>query len=140
MKRIMLIDHDLEQLRATALSLSSDFRTLNCTRGSKAMDLFKLFLPHGLILDPATPGLEEGRFIEKVRELPGGYRIPILGATRFTGPRSIERAFQWKVDALYSKPCAPEKLREKLLGLLGQPLRAPTSERTPELNLDLTAP
>ncbi|HVZ81131.1 MAG TPA: hypothetical protein VHE12_10125 [bacterium] len=118
MKKIMLIDSDVEQLRTLDKGLSNSFQLLNCSRGEKALDLYRIFLPHALVLDPTTPGLPESGFLRSLRELPGGYRIPVLALTRIRSTRTLEDIFRWKVDVVLSKPCAAERAEKKLREML----------------------
>ncbi len=118
MRKIMLIDSDVQQLKVLNEGLSPHFQLLNCSRGEKAMDLYKIFLPQALVLDPNTPGLPESDFIRSVRDLPGGYRIPILAMTRIRNTQVLSDIFRWKVDMVLSKPCAVERVEKKLAEML----------------------
>jgi DNA-binding response OmpR family regulator len=118
MKKIMLIDSDVLQLKTLNDGLSSSFQVLNCSRGAKAMDLYRIFLPNALILDPTTPGLPESDFIHSVRNLPGGYRLPILALTKIQSTQTLDEIFRWKVDVVLSKPCSAERAEKKLRELL----------------------
>lgn len=118
MKKIMIIDPDLAQMRLLNDGLAGHFRILNCNRGAKAMELYRIFLPQAILLDPVTPGLSESGFLDKVRELPGGYRLPILALTRIDSPQLLRDIFRWKVDMVFSKPCPVEKVERKLKDLL----------------------
>lgn len=118
MKKIMLIDSDVQQLKGLSEGLSSSFQVLNCSRGAKAMDLFRIFLPSAIILDPTTPGLPESAFINAVRDLPGGYRLPILALTKIHSTQTLDEIFRWKVDVVLSKPCSAERVEKKLREML----------------------
>ncbi len=114
MERIMIIDSDIRQMQELNHGLSENYQILNCSRGSKAMDLFKLYIPSALVLDPATPELNAREFIHQVRSLPAGWRLPILALTRITTLRRIEESFDWGVDMIFSKPCSGERVKKKL--------------------------
>ena len=127
MLKIMLIDPDIQQLKVLNEGLSTHFQVLNCSRGEKAMDLYRIFLPHALLLDPTTPGLSESGFLRSVRNLPGGYRVPILALTQIRSTRTLDQIFRWKVDVVLSKPCSADRAEKKLRELLAFfPAEAPT--------------
>jgi DNA-binding response OmpR family regulator len=128
MQRIMIIDSDIRQMRELNDGLSGGFQILNCSRGSQAMELFKLYLPSALILDPATEGLNGGDFIRQVRSFPNGLRLPILALTRITTIRHLEQSFDWGVDMIFSKPCSAERVRKKLEELRVRPGQSPSPE------------
>lgn len=128
MRKIMLIDSDIQQLKVLNEGLSSHFQVLNCSRGEKAMDLYKIFLPHALVLDPSTLGLPQSDFIRAVRALPGGYRVPILALTKIESTQTLDQIFRWKVDVVLSKPCTADRAEKKLREMLALfPTEAPTS-------------
>ncbi len=110
----MIIDSDIRQLRELNEGLSDQFQILNCSRGSKAMELFSLYQPSALILDPATWELKGRDFIIQVRSSPNGFHIPILALAQFTTLRHLEQSFDWSVNMIFSKPCSAERVKKKL--------------------------
>lgn len=95
MERIMIIDSDMPQMKELNSGLSGSFQILNCSRASKAMDLFKLYLPSALVLDPATPELNVQEFIRQVRSQSPGRQLPVLALARIASLRHIEESFGW---------------------------------------------
>ena len=114
MQRIMIIDSDIRQMHELNEGLSNEYQILNCSRGAKVMELFHLYQPSALILDPATSQLNGMDFIRQVRSYPNGFRIPILALTRITTIRDLEQSFDWSVDMIFSKPCSAERVKKKL--------------------------
>lgn len=114
MEKIMIIDSDIRQMRELNDGLTPWYQILNCSRGSKAMELFQLYQPSALVLDPATPEINGREFVRQVRVLPMGGRIPILALTKITTLRHIEDSFDWGVDMIFSKPCSGERIKKKL--------------------------
>jgi len=113
MERVMIIDSDPRQVRELNNGLSDKYHVLGCSRGTKAMELFRIYQPSALVLDPATAELKGKEFIRQVRALPGG-RLPILALTRITTLRHIEDSFDLGVDMIFSKPCSAERVKNKL--------------------------
>jgi DNA-binding response OmpR family regulator len=114
MQRIMIIDSDIRQMRELNEGLSNEYQILNCSRGAKAMELFRLYQPAALILDPSTDELNGRDFIRQVRSFSNGFRLPILALTRITTIRHLEQSFNWSVNMIFSKPCSAERLKKKL--------------------------
>lgn len=114
MERIMIIDSDLAQMNLVKDALAGEYLTLGCNRGTKALDLFTVFQPSALILDPNAYDLNGREFIRKIKSMPFRGNIPILALSRITTLRHIEESFDWGVDAIFSKPCAPERIKKKL--------------------------
>lgn len=114
MNRIMIIDSDIGQMREINKGLAGHYQILNCSRGDKALDLFRLYLPSALVLDPSTPQLHVRDFIRQVRSLPFRGELPILALAHMTTLRHIEESFDWGVDLILSKPCSGERVKRKL--------------------------
>jgi len=129
MQKIMIIDSDVQQVRELSGGLWETYRILGCSRGAKAMELFHLFEPEAVILDPTTRDLNGKEFIQRVRVLPKGRRIPILALSRMTTLRQVEESFDLGADMVFSKPCAAERVKTKLHKLL----TPPSNLRRPEL-------
>ncbi len=114
MERIMIIDSDLSQLNPLKESLSREYLTLGCNRGTKAMDLFQIFQPSVIILDPATHDLNSREFIRKVKTTPYRGGATVLALCRMTTLLHIEESLGWGVDMVFSKPCNLELMAQKL--------------------------
>ncbi len=127
MKKIMLIDSDTSHLKRMNDILSRDFNVLICSRGHKAWELFNLFNPGALVLDPVATGLNTSEFFPRVRRKTWPDSIPIIAMTRLTTLKHIEKSFDWGADIVLSKPCDAERVRKKLMELL------PSDESLPEL-------
>jgi DNA-binding response OmpR family regulator len=128
MRRIMIIDSDIRQMQDLNEGLGGFYRILNCSRGSQAMELLRLYQPSALVLDPETPGLDGKAFIRRIRSLSSGAEMPILGLTRLTTLRQIEKSMDWGVDMILSKPCTAQRLMRKLEDRLGSAERVPIPE------------
>ena len=124
MGRIMIIDSDIRQMRELNEGLSPHFQILNCSRGAQAMDLFKLYQPSAVILDPSTPQFQCREFVRQLRLNPGGSRLPILALTRITTLKLLEQSFDWGADMIFSKPCTAEKIKKKLSEYFTGPIPA----------------
>ncbi len=123
MQKIMIIDSDIRQMCELNEGLSNEYRILNCSRGAQAMELFKLYQPSALLLDPTTAELKSIDFVRQVRSFPNGSHLPILALTQITSLRHLEDCFNWDVDMIFSKPCSTEKIKKKLNEHLGRTIR-----------------
>jgi len=128
MERIMIIDSDLNQMKLLKDGLTGEYLTLGCSRGTKAIDLFNIFQPSALILDPGTFDLNTREFVAKVRKLPYRKNILILALSRMTTIRQIEESFDLGVDMIFSKPCALERIKKKLNQYFVTPAAVPSLE------------
>jgi DNA-binding response OmpR family regulator len=114
MEKIMIIDSDIRQMRELNEGLSNEYQILNCSRGLKALELFRLYQPSALILDPTTDELNGRDFILQVRAFPNGVRLPILALTSITTLGHLEQSFDWNVNSIFSKPCSAQRVLKKL--------------------------
>jgi len=80
MEKIMVIDSDTHQIRLLSDGLANDYQILNCSRGSKAAELFRLYKPSAVILDPLTFDLNGKEFVRQVRS--SSQRISLPTASR----------------------------------------------------------
>jgi DNA-binding response OmpR family regulator len=128
MLKIMVIDQDIRQIREIRDELVNRYVLLNCSKGSKAFDLFRIFQPNAVIMDPVTTGLNTQAFIAGVRGLPNGVGTPILFLTQFTTIRNIENQFDWGADFIFSKPCPADRLKDKLAEYLFKSLEFPNTQ------------
>ena len=128
MLKVMVIDQDIRQIREIGDELGDSYSLLNCSKGAKAFDLFKIFQPDAVIMDPVTAGLSVPEFITAVRGLPNGAGIPILFLTQFTTIRNIEKNFDWGADFIFSKPCPADRLKDKLTEYLFKSPKFPNTQ------------
>jgi DNA-binding response OmpR family regulator len=127
-EKIMIIDSDIYELQKLNNELSRDFAVLICSRSAKAMNLFQVFQPAALILDPSNPGLNARDFIQQVRSNEPFKRMPILGLTNITTLKHIEDSFDLGLDVVFSKPSSAERIRRKVSDYLIRAKQAPKSE------------
>ena len=116
----MVIDSDIHDLQKLNSELSKNFAVLTCSRGTKALNLLQIFQPVALLLDPTIFRAGAKEFIHQVRSIPQG-AIPIIALTKITTMKQIEDSFCSGVDLVYSKPCANDRIRLKLLEILSKP-------------------
>ena len=114
MEKIMIIDSDMHQMRLLSDVLSKEYHLLKCGRGSKAMELFHLYQPSALILDPIAAELNGRAFVRQIRSLPYRGHIPILAVTCITTMKHVEESFDWGVDVVFSKPFEGDRIAKKL--------------------------
>ena len=119
MKKIMVIDGDLHDLRLICDGLSKDFIVLSCSRVTTVFDLFTLFHPDALVLDPATEGLNAREFIARVR---ASLQPSILAVTRYTSTNSVKESLDWGADAIFLKSYTKENIGKKLREWLANPV------------------
>jgi DNA-binding response OmpR family regulator len=114
MLKVMIVDQDVRLIREITDEIGLHYTLLNCSRGTKALELLKAFQPDALIMDPATPDLNSQELITEARCRPGMSRTPVLLLTHFTTIRHIEKSFDWGADFVFSKPCSTDRISRKL--------------------------
>lgn len=116
----MLIDSDVAHLRGVGDALSKDFSVLICSRWHKAWDLYDIFAPDALILDPSSPESAAPVFLHQLRAKMFLKPIPVIVLSRLTSLKHIETRLDWGADLVFSKPCQGERLQKKLLELFSK--------------------
>jgi len=134
----MAMNPDTYELQKLNVELSKHFVVLNCNRAAKAMNIFQIFQPSVLVLDPAMPGLNPRNFIQQIRSIPQHDKMPIIALTKIATLKTIEESFGWGVDLIYSKPCSGERIRKKIAEYLFNrisPILKPVGMKQPNLLL-----
>ncbi|HEY5040077.1 MAG TPA: response regulator [bacterium] len=114
MLKVMMIDSDKHGLRTLGDELEKDYAVLACNEGRKAFDLYKLFSPNAVVLDPLTPGLGSENFISKMRSLPGRPQLKVIVLSCSALIKQIEESFDWGADYYFFKPVVVNRVRFKL--------------------------
>jgi DNA-binding response OmpR family regulator len=117
MKKLMLIDSDIAHLRGMSGVLSKDFSVLICSRWNKAWELFDIFAPDALILDPTSADSAAPVFLHHLRAKICSKPIPVIVLSRLASLKHIETSLDWGADLVFSKPCQGARLQKKLLEL-----------------------
>ena len=120
MKKLMLIDSDVAHLRGMSEALSKDFSVLICSRWNKAWELFDIFVPDALILDPSPAESAAPVFLHQLRAKICSKPIPIIVLSRLTSLKHIETSLDWGADLVFSKPCQGARLQKKLVELFSE--------------------
>lgn len=75
--KVMVIDSNVMQLQSIRDELSTNYVVLSCSRGTRALDLFKVYQPQALIISILTEDLNIEGFIEGIQKIPSGFCVPI---------------------------------------------------------------
>ncbi len=118
MKKIMILDGNMQDLRDLSSTLSPSFIVLSCGRWAKALDILKIFQPAGLILDLSMPNLEAAGFIRQARFLSQSPSFVIAAVSHMTNLAQISRAFDWGLYLAFSTPDDPPFIEKKLRNLM----------------------
>jgi DNA-binding response OmpR family regulator len=132
MLKVMLIDSDRHGLRTLGEELEKDYAVLACDQGQRAFELYKLFSPDAVVLDPLIPGLGPENFISKMRSLPGRPPLKVIVLSYSALIKQIEESFDWGADYYFFKPVVANRVRFKLREVLQN--QSPRMTRQTELN------
>ncbi len=86
--------------------------------GLEAIDAFQENRPDLILLDAMMPKMDGFTACRKIRNLPGGERIPILMVTALNDPESVNRAFEAGADDYIIKPVNRTVLWQRVKYLL----------------------
>ena len=114
----MMVDSDKHGLRMLGGELEKDYAVLACNEGRRAFELFNLFSPDAVVLDPLTPGLGSENFISKMRGIPGRPFLKVIVLSYSALIKEIEESFDWGADYYFFKPVVANRVRFKLSELL----------------------
>lgn len=121
--RILVVDDEvaLAEMIGTALN-AEGYSTTICTSGECALETVAAERPAALILDVLMPGVDGFDVLRRLRQTPGGQRIPVIlisGAWRpHERQRDIGTTKKIAPTVVLPKPFSLEDL-DQTLGMLG---------------------
>ena len=103
--RILVVDDDAAGRRLTRATLTrAGFDVVEAQDGQKALDAMQLDMPDLVLMDVSMPVMDGFTACAKLRELPGGSRVPVVMMTGLDDVQSIERAFEVGATDFITKP------------------------------------
>ena len=93
--RILVVDDDAAGRRLTRATLTrAGFDVVEAQDGQKALAAMQLDMPDLVLMDVSMPVMDGFTACARLRELPGGSRVPVVMMTGLDDVQSIERAFE----------------------------------------------
>lgn len=96
--------------------LKRDYRLVHAWDGEEAVEMFKEYQPHIILMDinmPKMDGYEATREIRKESK-----KVPIIAVTAYAYTSDEQRAMENGFDGYMSKPISPRGLKSKLVDIM----------------------
>ncbi len=115
MPKILVADDDTAiQEMVMALLAAEGFEVVGASDGAKAVALSESEQPHLIVMDMSMPHMTGYEATRKIRALPGGEKIIILGLTANDRPGDYDEAYRAGCNGFMSKPFQPQALVERV--------------------------
>jgi len=118
---ILLVDdfEDTRTMYGRMLSFQG-FRVIEAADGEAAVEQAQTALPDLVVMDLGLPKIDGWEATRRLKADTRTQDIPILALTGYTRDESVRRAKAAGCDALFTKPCSPDKLVAKIREMLAQ--------------------
>ena len=112
---VQIVDDDriLRQLLSMGMS-KAGFFTAESQNGQDAINDFQNLMPDAILLDVIMPDMDGFEVCTRIRQLPGGERVPIIMITGQDDYQSINQAFNCGATDFVVKPINPLLLSYKV--------------------------
>jgi diguanylate cyclase (GGDEF)-like protein len=102
---VLIVDDDRSTRSTLRYTLQRDgFRVEEAEHGAQALQMLKRYHPDVVLMDAVMPVMDGFTACEKMRDLPGANRIPVLMITALEDKTSVERAFAAGASDYIPKP------------------------------------
>jgi two-component system NtrC family sensor kinase len=109
---VLIVDDDaMTRIQVREALEPEGFKIIGASSGADGIEVFQREHPDIVLLDVSMPGMDGFECCKRMRQLPGGQRIPIVVITVREDDVSISQAFEAGATDFVSKP-----MRGKLLG------------------------
>jgi len=118
--RVLIVD-DMEDNRdlLTETLSRKGFSTRTASSGKKALEVFKTWRPHLILMDMRMPSMNGLEAIQWIRARARGNAVKIMSVTSNTFESTRQEALEAGADDFLGKPFREEELFEKIRLLLG---------------------
>ena len=113
---ILIAEDDISNFKLFESILKDDYRIIHACNGAEAVELFKEYNPHIVLMDikmPVMDGYEAGAEIRKISS-----EVPILAVTAYAYASDEQRILKYGFDGYTSKPINPTVLKTRIVDLL----------------------
>ncbi len=110
--RVLHIDDDplMRDVVKSSLLLDPTFTVTSCADGGEALAKVAESPPDLILCDVLMPGMDGPALLERLRQDPGGAKIPVIFMTARTPEHEIERLIGLGAAGVITKPFDPKKL------------------------------
>jgi CheY-like chemotaxis protein len=118
--KILVVDDDKNAIKLLKLNLEAyGFTVLTAISGRNGLDQAFSELPEAIILDVRMPDLNGWQVCERLKNEPRTQAIPVIFLTAYSQKTDFEKSKKLRADLFLNKPLDPEKLAQKIRGVLG---------------------
>ncbi|MCB9731958.1 MAG: response regulator [Deltaproteobacteria bacterium] len=120
MPRILLVDDDDESREALSMLLRlRGFEVVEARDGQSGLDALEDEAPHLVLMDMNMPDIDGWEATRRLKALPGGAAVPVVGLSAHALARDRDRAVAAGCVAFHTKPVEIEELVETIEAQLG---------------------
>ena len=118
--RVLVVDDTKDnQTLLSEMLERARFSTRTASSGKKALEEFKTWRPHLILMDMRMPSMDGVETIQRIRATPSGNEVKIISVTANTFESMRREALEAGADDFLGKPFREEELFEKIRLLLG---------------------
>lgn len=114
---------DIRTIVEFALDEGSGFRLTTCATSLEALALLSRIRPDVILLDVMMPGLDGPGVLQRLRDLPGHARTPVIFITAKVRSHEVEQLLGLGAAAVIAKPfdpmLLPDQIREVWRNVVG---------------------
>jgi CheY-like chemotaxis protein len=119
MKKVLVVDDDIVMFRLFQVQVKrAGCEGFFFRDGHSVLQQFERIKPDLAVLDYNLPDIDGAEIYQKIRELPGGEKIPIVFVTGTVQDDELDAIKAVGADAFLSKPFSPRKLQKLIKELL----------------------
>ncbi len=128
---VLVIDDDRSTRGLLNLAMSAEgYRVVEAKDGEQGLIEYKISQPNLVLMDAVMPGMDGFTCCQRLRQLPGGDRIPLLILTVLDDQASVDQAFSVGATDYITKPIHWPVLSERVRRLLASHQALITAEAT----------
>jgi CheY-like chemotaxis protein/anti-sigma regulatory factor (Ser/Thr protein kinase) len=103
--RILVVDDEpVNRKIVTRLLKAKEYQIEEAENGKQALEQFSSFHPHLIIMDILMPVMDGMEATRKIRCMPGGSEVVILGLTAYSFSHDLQKIEEAGLDKVISKP------------------------------------
>ncbi len=113
---VLVAEDDPSNYRLFESILCRDYKLVHAENGGQAVEMFKIYSPHLVIMDIKMPGMNGYEATEKIREI--SKNVPIIAVTAHAFEGDEDKVMKSGFNGYVSKPISAPTLKNKIVDLL----------------------
>ncbi|PZD73525.1 Two-component response regulator [Acaryochloris thomasi RCC1774] len=128
---VLIIDDDRSTRGLLNLAMSTEgYQVVEAKDGEQGLAEYRISQPNLVLMDAVMPGMDGFNCCQRLRQLPGGDRVPLLILTVLDDQASVDQAFAVGATDYITKPINWPVLSERVRRLLATHQALITAEAT----------